>query len=100
MIIKGNLRPTQRIIAWQLVKGGLLSSDELIHAVYGNKPDGGPLNANYIITLYIHYLRNWANIPIINEGNRGWYIPNIYLEHFHELLAREIEQYAHFNDRS
>jgi DNA-binding winged helix-turn-helix (wHTH) protein len=91
------LPSTERIIAWQLVSR-ICSKDDLVHAVFGNDPTGGPdcCMANFI-SVYIFRLRDWFaefGVTIDRDGYRFYYINEHQREQARAALVADIEQYG------
>jgi len=51
--------------------GRIVSTDQLIDWLYGEDPDGGPLDARCCIAVAVHHLRR-RGVPIRSHGHRGY----------------------------
>lgn len=82
----------ERVIAWRLVEGRVISLDEIIDALWSDDPDGGPEYARKIVDLSIMKLRRKLASYISNEcrWGWGWYVPAPQLAKFRDLLVDEI----------
>lgn len=64
--------------------GGIVSRAEIIEWLYGDSPEGGPLNANLLIDLAVLHLRR-CGFPIVTHYGRGFR----YAWKFHEIEGSE-----------
>lgn len=57
-------------------KGGRVTrKQEIINAVYGDRPDGGPETAQKVIDLYIHSIRKTlCPDAVLTVWGQGWYV--------------------------
>jgi DNA-binding response OmpR family regulator len=72
---KISLSPDQAAVIGVLSKGALVSTNDLIDVVYGDREDGGPLHATRVIYVKICHLRKkLADTPfrIITNGCAGY----------------------------
>lgn len=60
-----------------LAHGDLVTRKELIEAVYGDKEDGGPLDAEPSIKVIIHHLRR-EGWPIRSHWGRGYSLRDVH----------------------
>lgn len=71
------LTPLERVVAWRLSEGRTVSRSELIKALYGDDPEGGPLFAERNIYILIYELRRCLSnegLSIVTLPRVGWYV--------------------------
>lgn len=87
------LSPSQRVIAWRLVEPRLVSMDELIVALWGDRADGGPEYACGSIRKWLFDLRRDLapfGVEIVNEYGVGWSVSTQQRDLLRGILANEI----------
>lgn len=73
------LTPLERVVAWRLSEGRTVSRSELIRALYGDDPEGGPLFAERNVYIIIYELRRCLSnegLSIVTLPRVGWYVDN------------------------
>lgn len=92
------LTTPKRIIAWRLSECRPVLLRELIDALYGDDPDGGPERAREAVYAYVTRLRmDFAPFGIVIERGQedyGWLILPRYREALRTLLAQEIASHG------
>jgi hypothetical protein len=93
--VKLKLTRYERIIAWQLSKGDLISINDMIRNLYSNFEDGGPNNALYTVKIFIFKLSKKLEKNKINlycQFGMGYYICKEDLNRYLDLLACEMKE--------
>lgn len=73
----GHMTPTRRMIFEMLVRRDMLSRAALVEAVWGDDPDGGPIDPHRNLDVHLVYLRRALaphGIAIETKINVGWRI--------------------------
>lgn len=93
MIRNIKLSPLQRVIAWRLTEGRIVSTAELIIAFYGNDPHGGALLAEQVIRNRVCYLRHALapyGIDIKAAWGVGFSVAEADIPRLRDILGDEI----------
>ncbi len=88
------LSPHQRIIAWRLALQGSASTEELLRALYGNDPDGGPHCAIEVLKNRVCFLRKSLaphGIEVLARWGFGYQVRESQRDQLLSILAKEIE---------
>ncbi len=56
-IVTGHLQPQEKIVIRELMDRVTVTDDQLIYALYGDDPDGGPLNVEGSIKVRMSFIR-------------------------------------------
>lgn len=86
------LTPVERVVAWRLSEGRTVSRSELIRALYGDDPEGGPLFAERNVYIIIYELRRCFSsegLSIVTLPRVGWYVDNA--ERLRAALIEELK---------
>lgn len=86
------LTPLERVVAWRLSEGRTVSRSELIKALYGDDPEGGPLFAERNVYIIIYELRRCLSnegLSIVTLPRVGWYVDNA--ERLRAALIEELK---------
>jgi DNA-binding winged helix-turn-helix (wHTH) protein len=91
--------PQQRIIAWRLALQRNVNQNELITALWGNDPDGGPFNAKAIIKTQISHLRQrLRTVNILTFHTIGYSVAEQHRSLLLDILADEIARNVHTSE--
>lgn len=102
MAVVPRLKGQLRLIAYRLAEDRVVSNVELVHALWSDNSDGGPLDASRRISQYVYALRGAltaVGITIITVGKQGWRIAAEDVEPLRTFLANEIATHAPWSPR-
>lgn len=89
---KISLSPDLGTMIGNLAKGAIVSTNDLIDSVYGDREDGGPLCANKSIhTKICHLRKKLANTPfrIITNGTSGYRLISTMLDNIADEVLNQ-----------
>ena len=87
------LTTSERIIAWRLASGRLVSNTELQTALYGKDRKAHEGVVSVLLCRLRSALDN-TSVSINGQHGQGWEVDRVHLDQFRSLLAQEIEDHV------
>lgn len=85
------MKPTARVIAWRLLCTCVVSYDDIINHLYGDREDGGPDYAADVIKVMLCGLRKECPVKINTIWGRGFMIAPEDRDIYHDWLIAELK---------